>query len=53
MKQQGILIVTENNQRARKFYEELFGLKVIKDNDGNMVLEGNIYLQEKNIGRSF
>ena len=53
MKQQGILIVTENNQRARKFYEELFGLKVIKDNDGIMVFEGNIYLQERKYWEKF
>ena len=53
MKQQGILLVTEDNQRARKFYEALFNLKMIKDFNGNMLLEGGIYLQERKYWEKF
>jgi len=49
----GFLIVTEDNQRAKKFYESLFGLKMIEDYDGNMLLEGGIYLQERKYWEKF
>ena len=53
MKLTGFLIVTEDNQRAKSFYESLFDLKMIEDYGGNMVLEGGLYLQEKKYWEAF
>ena len=46
MKYKGILIVVESCDRALKFYKDMFGFRLIKDNDGNMELTGGLYLQE-------
>ena len=53
----GTLIVVKDCIEALKFYNDMFGLELIQDNDGNMELSGNIYLQEvgyweKFIGRT-
>ncbi|MDD6302409.1 MAG: VOC family protein [Bacillales bacterium] len=53
MKLNGFLLLTEDNKRARLFYESLFNLKMIKDYDGNMLLEGGIYLQERKYWEKF
>ncbi len=37
MNLKNILIVTDDIKRAQEFYEELFGLELITDNDGNMI----------------
>ena len=31
-------LVVEDAKRSRKFYQELFGLEMLSDNGGNMVL---------------
>lgn len=46
MKYKGTLIVVKDCSEALKFYSNLFGLTLIHDNDGNMELTGNLYLQE-------
>lgn len=46
MKYKGTLIVVESCDRALKFYQDMFGFELIKDNDGNMELTGGLYLQE-------
>ena len=38
MKLKNVLIVVKDIERSRKFYHDLFGLDVILDNDGNMIL---------------
>jgi len=53
MKLNGFLIVTEDNKRARSFYENLFNLKMIIDYDGNMILEGGLFLQERKYWEHF
>jgi len=53
MKLNGFLIVTEDNKRARTFYENLFNLKMIIDYDGNMILEGGLILQERKYWEHF
>ena len=57
MKYKGTLVVVKDCKRALKFYSDMFGFKLIQDNDGNMELTDNLYLQEsvyweKFIGRS-
>lgn len=47
MKLRNILIVTENLERAKKFYRELFGLDVILDGEENAVLTEGLVLQDR------
>ena len=53
MKLKNILIVTEDVERSKKFYKDLFGLEVVSDNDGNVILTEGLVLQDKNIWKSF
>ena len=46
MKYKGTLVVVKDCKRALKFYSDMFGFKLIQDNDGNMELTDNLYLQE-------
>ena len=38
MKLKNVLIVVKDIERSRQFYRDLFGLDMILDNDGNMIL---------------
>ena len=40
MKLKNVLIVVKDIERSRRFYHELFGLDVVLDNDGNVILKG-------------
>lgn len=53
MKYKGTLIVVEDCSRSFQFYRELFGFELMRDNDGNMELSGNLYLQEKKYWETF
>ena len=53
MKLKNTLIVVKDIEKARKFYEDLFGLEMIVDNDGNMVLTDGLVLQEEKYWRGF
>ena len=46
MKFKGTLIVVKDCNRALKFYCDMFDFSLIQDNDGNMELTDNLYLQE-------
>ena len=50
MKLKNILIVVKDNERSRQFYHDLFGLELILDNDGNMILTEGLVLQEEKYG---
>ena len=39
MKFKGTLIVVKDCSKAFKFYQEIFGLELIRDHDGNMLLD--------------
>jgi len=47
------LIVVENMDRSRKFYEELLGQKVILDFGANITFSGDFSLQTKDSWRDF
>ena len=47
MKLKNFLIVVKDIERSRRFYEDLFGLEMLVDNDGNMVLSDGLALQEE------
>ena len=38
MKLKNILIVVKDIEKSRKYYHDLFGLELVIDNDGNMIL---------------
>lgn len=53
MKLKNILIVVKDIEKSRKFYHDLFGLDVVLDNDGNMILTEGLVLQEEKVWRKF
>ena len=53
MKLKNILIVTKDIESSRQFYHDLFGLEMVLDNDGNMILSEGLVLQDEKIWRSF
>lgn len=53
MEFKGTLIVVRDCKKALKFYQDMFGFKLIRDNDGNMELSENLYLQEEPYWESF
>lgn len=53
MKLKNILIVVKDIEKSKKFYHDLFGLDVVADNDGNMILTEGLVLQEESIWKKF
>ena len=49
MRLKNVLIVVKNIERSKKFYHDLFGLEVVLDNEGNMILTEGLVLHEENI----
>lgn len=53
MKLKNVLIVVGNIEKSKKFYKDLFGLDVVADFDGNVILTEGLVLQEKKIWENF
>lgn len=53
MKLKNILIVVDNIEKSKQFYHDLFGLDMVLDNDGNMILTEGLVLQDKKIWENF
>ena len=53
MKLKNILIVVSDIEKSKKFYKDLFGLEVILDNDGNVILTEGLVLQDRKIWEQF
>jgi len=53
MKLKNTLIVVKDIERSRRFYHDLFGLEMILDNDGNMILTDGLVLQEEKYWKEF
>ena len=53
MKLKNILIVVEDIEKSKQFYHDLFGLDVVLDNDGNMILTEGLVLQDKKVWGKF
>ena len=51
MRLKNVLIVVKDIEKSARFYRELFGLDVIFDNGGNMILTEGLVLQEEEIWR--
>lgn len=46
MRLKNVLIVVSNLEKSKKFYRELFGLRVILEQEGNVILTEGLVLQE-------
>lgn len=53
MKLKNVLIVVKDIEKAKQFYHDLFGLEMVLDNDGNMVLTEGLALQDEQIWKNF
>ena len=53
MKLKNILIGVKDIERSRAFYHDLFGIDLVLDNDGNMILTEGLVLQDEKIWKSF
>ena len=49
MKLKNVLIVVEDIEKSIAFYQDLFGLSVILDNDGKVIMTEGLVLQDKKI----
>ena len=48
MKLKNVLIVVKDIEKAKQFYQNLFGLETVLDNEGNMILTEGLVLQYVN-----
>ena len=53
MNYRGTLIVVKDCARALRFYSEMFGFELLRDNDGNMELSDGLFLQEAQYWEAF
>ena len=53
MRLKNFLIVVKDIERSKQFYHDLFGLEMILDNDGNMILTDGLVLQEETYWKEF
>lgn len=53
MKLKNILIVVKDIEKSKQFYHDLFGLDMILDSDGNMILTEGLVLQDEKIWKQF
>lgn len=51
MKLKNILLVVKDIEKSKQFYHDLFGLDMILDNDGNIILTEGLVLQDEKIWR--
>lgn len=53
MRLRNVLIAVNDMDRAIKFYKEIFGLQVILDQDGNVILSEGLVLQDAKLWKKF
>lgn len=53
MKLKNVLIVVKDIEKSRQFYKDLFGLDLVLDNGGNMILTEGLVLQDEKIWKKF
>ena len=53
MRLKNVLIVVKDIEKSRKLYHDLFGIDLVLDNDGNMILTEGLVLQDEKIWKSF
>lgn len=53
MKLRNVLIVVKDIPKSINFYKELFGLDIVCDNDGNVIMTEGLVLQDQAIWEKF
>lgn len=53
MELKNILIVVKDIEKSKQFYHDLFGLDMVLDNDGNIILTDGLVLQDEKIWKKF
>lgn len=53
MKLRNVLIDVNDMERAIRFYKELFGLQVILEQDGNVIMSEGLVLQDAKLWQQF
>lgn len=53
MRLKNVLIAVSDIDRAIRFYKEIFGLQVILDQDGNVIMTEGLVLQDAKIWQQF
>lgn len=53
MKLRNILLAVNDIERAIRFYKEIFGLQVILDQDGNVIMSEGLVLQDAKLWKQF
>ena len=53
MKLKNVLIVVKDIEKAKKFYHDLFGLDVVLDQEGNVILTEGLVLQDEAIWKKY
>ena len=53
MRLRNILIVVKDIEKSKAFYHDLFGLNVVLDNDGNVIMTEGLVLQDESIWTKF
>lgn len=53
MRLRNILIVVKDIEKSKKFYHDLFGLDMVLDSDGNVILTEGLVLQDEKIWKQF
>ena len=53
MRLKNVLIVVKDIEKSKQFYHDLFGLDMLLNNEGNVILTEGLVLQEEKIWREF
>ncbi len=53
MRLRNVLIVVDQIEKSKKYYHDLFGLDVVLDNEGNVIMTEGLVLQDKSIWEKF
>ena len=53
MKLKNVLSVVKDIEKAKKFYHDLFGLDVVLDQEGNVILTEGLVLQDEAIWKKY
>jgi len=53
MRLKNVLIVVSDMEKSKTFYKELFGLEIVLENEGNVILTEGLVLQDIKIWKDF
>ena len=53
MKLKNVLLVVKDIEKSKQFYHDLFGLDLVLDNNGTVILTEGLVLQEEKIWKDF